>query len=534
MNKIAVLSVSALLLSLPAASRAQQPASAVRDSQPTYRVTMVPRTILAINYENRTKTEVGFQGSPLMPLAKGQADVEGKNGRIGVNAEFKNLEQPQKFGPEYLTYVLWAVTPEGRANNLGELLLTGDKSKLQATTTLQTFGLVVTAEPYYAVVQPSDAVVLENVVTPETSGTLQKVNVSYNLFNRGLYSYNFAAASQAYGKSKVPLELEEARNAVQIAKNSGAQQYSPESLSKAEQSLSNAEAMVKRGNSKVIVQNSRDAVQNSAEALDTTIKRREEEAQAKERAAAAQQTADARAAAQASAARQEQETTARQQAELEKEKAELQAQKAAQENAQAQLQAQQEAQARAAAEARSQQDAQAAAQAQQAAAQSELEKQQLRSALLQQFNRILPTTDTPRGLKANMADVLFATGKYELQPSAREALAKFTGIVLAHPGLKMQVEGYTDSVGSDTFNQTLSENRANGVRAYLIAQGIDPSVINALGYGKSNPVASNDTPAGRQQNRRVEIVISGEIIGTQIGSNNPGQQAPLAAPVRQQ
>ena len=196
------------------------------------------------------------------------------------------------------------------------------------------------------------------------------------------------------------------------------------------------------------------------------------------------------------------------------------------------MQAQQEAQARAAAEARSQQDAQAAAQAQQAAAQSELEKQQLRSALLQQFNRILPTTDTPRGLKANMADVLFATGKYELQPSAREALAKFTGIVLAHPGLKMQVEGYTDSVGSDTFNQTLSENRANGVRAYLIAQGIDPSVINALGYGKSNPVASNDTPGGRQQNRRVEIVISGEIIGTQIGYN-PGQQAPLAAPVRQ-
>src|ERR1700676_2894523 len=402
MNKVAIFSVSALLLSLPPASRAQQPASAVRDSQPTYRVTMVPRTILAINYENRTKTEVGFQGSPLMPLAKGQADVEGKNGRIGVNAEFKNLEQPQKFGPEYLTYVLWAVTPEGRANNLGELLLTGDKSKLQATATLQTFGLVVTAEPYYAVVQPSDAVVLENVVTPATSGTLQKVNVSYNLFNRGLYSYNFAAASQAYGKSKVPLELEEARNAVQIAKNSGAQQYSPESLSKAEQSLSSAEAMVKRGNTKVIVQNSRDAVQNSAEALDTTIKRRQEEAQAKERAAAAQQTADARAAALASAARQEQETTARQQAELEKEKAELQAQKAAQENAQAQLQAQQDAQARAAAEARSQQDAQAAsqaqqaaAQAQQAAAQSELEKQQLRAALLQQFNRILPTTDTP-------------------------------------------------------------------------------------------------------------------------------------------
>jgi outer membrane protein OmpA-like peptidoglycan-associated protein len=166
---------------------------------------------------------------------------------------------------------------------------------------------------------------------------------------------------------------------------------------------------------------------------------------------------------------------------------------------------------------------QAAAQAQQAAAQAELEKQQLRAALLLQFNRILPTTDTARGLKANLADVLFATGKFELQPTAREALAKFSGIVIAHPGLKMQVEGYTDSVGGDTFNQTLSENRANSVRAYLIAQGIDPMSITSVGYGKSNPVASNDSPAGRQQNRRVEIIISGEIIGTQIGSAGSAQ-----------
>ncbi len=137
---------------------------------------------------------------------------------------------------------------------------------------------------------------------------------------------------------------------------------------------------------------------------------------------------------------------------------------------------------------------------------------------MQQFNRILPTTDTPRGLKVNIADVLFDTGKYDLRPPAREALAKFSGIVIAHPGLKLQVEGYTDSTGGDAFNQTLSENRADSVRAYLINQGIDPSAIGGIGYGKSNPVASNDTAAGRQQNRRVEIIISGEIIGTQIGA----------------
>jgi outer membrane protein OmpA-like peptidoglycan-associated protein len=508
MQKIWILWVAALLAS--AAVNAKQSAASAQENQPTYRVTMVPRTILSINYQNRTKTKIGFQGSPLMPLAKGEANVESKNGRIAIDGEFKNLEPVTKFGPEYLTYVLWAITPEGKSTNLGELLLSGDKSKLQATTTLQTFGLIVTAEPYYAVSDPSDVVVLENMVVPGTAGTLQQVNVNYRLFKRGLYSYNVAAAAQSYPKSKVPLEVEEARNAVQIAKNSGAQQYAPDTLSKAQQSLSNAEAMLKKGDKKVIVQNSRDAVQNAAEAVQMTMQRKEEEAQAQERAAAAQRTAEAQAQAQAASAQQQQEAAARQQAELQKQ--------------QAQLEAQRDAQARAQAEARSQQDAQAAAQAQQAAAQSELEKQQLRAALLQQFNRILPTTDTPRGLKANLADVLFATGKYELQPTAREALAKFSGIVVAHPGLKLQVEGYTDTVGGDTYNQTLSENRANSVRAYLINQGIEPTAITAIGYGKSNPAANNDTAAGRQQNRRVEIIISGEIIGTQIGRATPAPQ----------
>jgi outer membrane protein OmpA-like peptidoglycan-associated protein len=537
MKKTATFFLAALFCSAMSPAAQQKPNP---PNEPTYRVTMTPRSILAINYQNRTKTDIGFQGSPLMPLAKGEAQVEGKGGRIAINAQFRNLESPAKFGPEYLTYVLWAITPEGRANNLGELLLSGGKSKLQVTTTLQTFGLIVTAEPYFAVDQPSDVVVLENVIVPGTSGTLQQVNVNYRLFQRGFYSYDTSAAAQSYPKLKAPLELEEARNAVSIAKADGAGQYAEDTLMKAEQSLQSAEAMLKKGDNRVIVQNSRDAVQNAADALQTTVRRKEEEAQAAERAAAAQRTAQAQAAAEAAAAKAQQEAAAAQQAQLEREKAELesqkaaearqqaelQAQQAAQAQQQAQLQAQQEAQARAAAEAQAQQDAQAAAQARQAAQQAELEKQQLRASLLQQFNRILPTTDTPRGLKANLADVLFATGKFDLQPNAREALAKFSGIVLAHPGLKLQVEGYTDSVGSDSYNQTLSENRANSVRAYLIAQGIDPTSITAGGYGKSNPVASNGTAQGRQQNRRVEIIISGEIIGAQIGSANPGNQPP--------
>jgi outer membrane protein OmpA-like peptidoglycan-associated protein len=521
-----------VLLLSAATSAQQQSAPSSPNNEPTYRVTMIPRTILAINYQNRTKTQVGFQGSPLMPLGKGQAEVESKNGRIAVDTEFKDMQPANKFGQEYLTYVLWAITPEGKSNNLGELLLSGDKSKLETTTTLQTFGLIVTAEPYYAVAEPSDVVVLENNIIPGTSGTLQQVNVNYRLFRRGLYSYDVAAATQSYPKLKVPLELEEARNAVEIAKTTGAQQYASDVLAKAEMSLSNAEAMLKKGDRKIIVQSSRDAVQNAADAVQTTIRRKDEEQRAQERAEAARRTSEAQAQAEASAAKEKEETLARQQADLQRQQAELESQKAAAAQAQAELRAQQEAQARSQAEMQSQRDSQAAAQAQQAAAKAEAEKQQLRAALLEQFNRILPTTDTPRGLKANLADVLFATGKYELQPNAREALAKFSGIVLGHPGLKIQVEGYTDNVGSDTFNQTLSENRANSVRAYLIAQSIDPTSATAIGYGKSNPVASNDTSAGRQQNRRVEIIISGEIIGTQIGGANPGnpQMAPAQAP----
>ncbi|HWO31821.1 MAG TPA: OmpA family protein, partial [Candidatus Acidoferrum sp.] len=204
--------------------------------------------------------------------------------------------------------------------------------------------------------------------------------------------------------------------------------------------------------------------------------------------------------------KQKQEEAARQQAEIQKLRAQRdaaqQAASAAQANAasQAALQGEKEAQA--------------------AAAQAELEKQQLRATLLAQFNRVLPTTDTPRGLKVNMGDVLFATGKYELQPTAREALAKLSGIVLAHPGLLLSIEGYTDSTGTDVFNQTLSDQRANSVRDYLIQQSLEAASVTATGFGETNPAAGNDTATGRQLNRRVEIIISGEVIGTKIGAAN--------------
>jgi outer membrane protein OmpA-like peptidoglycan-associated protein len=561
---------TALLASalLTHAQQGQQPAS----NAPIYQVSVVGNSVTAISYQNHGSTQIGFEGTPLLAEAKGEAKVESKQGRLAIDAKFKNLMPAQKFGPEYLTYVLWAITPEGKTSNLGEILLNGASSKIQVTTSLQTFALIVTAEPYYAVSQPSNLVVMENAVLPGTIGTIEKVTANYELLDRGEYSYNVAQENQgALSSSNVPLELLEARNAVAIAAGAGAAKYAAAALSRAQSSLTNAEQMfAHRGDRKQEIQSARDAVENAADARQITIRRIAEEKAAAERAAEEQRAADAKAAAAAAAAKQQQdelarqtaelekaraellaqqeaqaqalaeakaqqEAAARQQAELDKEKAQLQAQAAAQAAAASAAKAQEEAQAQALAEAKAQAEQQAAAQAQTAAAQaqaaaarSEREKEELRATLLEQFNRILPTTDTSRGLKVNMADVLFATAKFDLQPAAREALAKLSGIVEAHPGLKLQIEGYTDSVGSDAYNQTLSENRAGAVRAYLAAQGVDPGAVTSIGYGKSSPVANNDTAAGRRQNRRVEIIISGEIIGTQLGAAAP------AAPASQQ
>jgi len=508
MKKAIVILSIACLFRVASASAQQQPASAQPPDQSIYHVTMVGKTVTSISYQHRSgSTMVDFRGTPLMPLAKGDAKVDSRQGSIVVSASFRDLQPAQMFGKEYLTYVLWAITPEGKPNNLGEVLLDGTKSKLTATTNLQSFGMIVTAEPYFAVNMPSDVVVLENVVRSDTAGTFEQVTANYELIQRGQYTYITSKAQDdiANLSPKIPLEVYEARNAVAIAQTAGADTLAPDAYQKSLASLNQAEGLLKnKSNKKEVIAAARDAVQTAADARLIALKRAADQKAAAERAAQ-------QAATDAANAKQKEEEAARQQAELQK--------------LQAERDAAREAQARAEADAaRNQADAaalaaqQQAKSAQDAAAKAEADKQALRAALLAQFNRILPTTDTPRGLQVNMADVLFAFGKYDLQPPAREALAKFSGIVLAHPGLHLSVEGYTDSVGSDAFNQTLSEQRAGAVRDYLVQQGLDPSFITATGFGKTNPVASNDTAMGRQQNRRVEIIISGEVIGTKIGA----------------
>jgi outer membrane protein OmpA-like peptidoglycan-associated protein len=429
----------------------------------------------------------------------------------------EHLSPATQYGPEYLTYVLWAVTPEGRPKNLGEVLLNGNNSKLDVTTDLQTFGLIVTAEPYFAVTQPSDVVVMENFVRSDTQGTYEDIDAKYELLQRGQYVLNVnpSELKPMVLDRKTPLELYEARNAVRIARWTGADRYAADTLHKAEVGVQNAEEELsgKIGN-KTVAQNARDAAQNAEDARLITIRKMQDEEVANEKAAADQRDAEARADAERAQQAKAEAEQAAAQSDLAKRQAEAEAERTKRE---AETEAERASQEKAAALARQQQADEQLALARQSAEQAEQEKLQLREQLRQQLNVILETRETARGLIINMSDVLFDTGKYSLKPGAREKLAKVSGIILAHPGLNLQIEGHTDSIGSDEYNQRLSEQRANSVRDYLVAQGLSGGTISALGLGKTAPVTTNSTAAGRQQNRRVELVVSGEPIGAAVG-----------------
>ena len=497
------------------------------------------RTTKAVNYRRAGgSTKIDFQGTELMPQASGDAIVHNKGNRIEIEAKFEGLDDATKFGLEYLTFVLWAVSPQGRALNLGEVVLKSGASQVKAITDMQTFGMFVTAEPYFAVTQPGNTVVLENVFGPATLGKVENIDASYELLGRGIYSSSNTKIENAiFGiDRKTPLELFEARNAVRIAQIALADKYAASTLSKAQQQLRNAEEVYGRKHDRKSVESAaRETVETAEEARVMAVKQKaEEDAQAKiaaDKKAAELREAQARADAAAEGRRRQDADQARLQAEAAKADAERMKQEAENAAAEAARQKQEADQARAAA-LQQQQAAQAqqraaeaeAAKARQAAAQAEAEKAQLRAQLLAQLNSILQTRDSARGLIVNMSDVLFDTGSYTLKPGAREKLAKISGIVLAHPGLSLQIEGHTDSVGSDEFNQQLSERRADSVREFLAEQGVPASSITARGFGKTQPVASNDTPEGRQRNRRVELVVNGEAIGNTASASAASSQ----------
>ena len=512
-----------LMVALSSLSALAQTEPQKTGTVPIYRIIVVARTTQAINYRHRSgATRINFKGTTLLPEARGNAEVASKQGAIQIASEFQGLQPASRFGPEYLTYVLWAISPEGRPVNLGEILFGQDgKSKLNVTSNLQAFGLIVTAEPYFAVTQPSDVVVMENEVRADTKGQFEEVEAKYELLKRGQYELNVNPdeLQPMTMDSRTPLELYEARNAVRIAKWTGAKQYAPDSLDKAKVSLQNAEDIqARRGNKKSAITDAREAVQTAEDARIITVKKIDAERQASE----LQVSVDAEAQAKAQADEANRQTR---QAENAAAEAKLQAARdqAAADAAAAKAQAD-AAQARVTSDAALATAQAEAGQARLAGQQAETDKANLRARLSQQLNSVLQTRDSARGLIVNMSDVLFATAQFTLKPGAREKLSKVAGILLAYPGLKVEVDGHTDNVGSEEYNQNLSDQRAEAVRAYLVAQGVLTGSVTAKGFGKNQPVGTNDTAEGRQINRRVELVVSGEAIGAEASGAAGGSR----------
>jgi outer membrane protein OmpA-like peptidoglycan-associated protein len=506
----------AVVMTLGASAQAQAQTQAPADSgnpTPTYRINVVSRTTRAVSYRHRSgATKINFQGTDLMPAAAGEAKVESKRGTLAVEAEFSGLDRPTTFGNEYLTYVLWAISPEGRPVNIGEVLV-GDnhRSKLDVTTDLQAFALIVTAEPYYAVRRPSNLVVLENAIRSDTVGATEAVDAKFELIDRGGYIPTGYKFDPVILNAKLPLEFFEARNAVRIAQSAGAERYAAPSYQKAVNQMNEADALAsgKHGNKKSLSALSREVVQTAEDAREIAVKHIDEERAESERSAGAGREANAKA-------RANEESQRRLNAEAATADAQANARQAAGAQANAERDRNDAQKKQQAAEMDSDLNRAAAAKSDAQLKDAVRDREELRARLLQQFNLILETRDTARGLVVNMSDVLFDSGKFTLRPLAREKLAKISGIVLGYPSLKLAVEGNTDSVGTELFNQDLSEKRAEGVRTYLTQQGVPESSTTATGFGKTRPIASNDTSEGRQQNRRVELIVSGEVIGTKI------------------
>jgi outer membrane protein OmpA-like peptidoglycan-associated protein len=490
------------------------------------------RTTLAIRYREGKTTEIRLDGTSASPRTRGKAKVEAKRGAAAIEVELDDLGSASTFGPFYTTYVLWGITPEGQTNNLGEVPWKGDK-KLRASLPIQRFGLIVTAEPYGAVAAPSPRVIAQNQLKQGES-VASTGEITYTGDEGNLYTAD--SSVEAAFDDKTPPPIAAARLSVKVAERADAPTYARGELAQATEKLAQMEAAFKeKPNSegawgsfaretarlaqtarvnagsrrtqvalaeerqqqmKTLEQAKADA-DAAAAAARAERERAEAERQSAERATAEQRAAMAEAerAKLAAASAQEAATTAQQQALTAKQEAES-----------AQQQAEQ---ARAAQQAAYDQAAAAMKEAQQATAERDKLRQQLETSL----GAILETTRTARGLVVNMGDVLFDLGKSTLRPEAREKLSRLTGVLLAYPAAyTVEVEGHTDSTGSDDLNNKLSQARAESVRDYIVSGGLKGDrFVGTRGFGKTQPVASNDTSDGRQRNRRVEIVINDQV-----------------------
>jgi flagellar motor protein MotB len=466
---------------------------------PIYQVTVVERTVKAVNYQYHTgPTRIDFRGTVLMATAKGEAVVESKAGRTVIDAKLAHVNSPAQYGAGYLTYVLWAITPEGHAKNLGEVVIDGsDRSKLTVTTDLQAFGLIVTAEPFAAVRQPSDVVVMENEIRPDTVGHIEPIQAKAELLPRGHYTYNVASQAPATGpklsmdRYEALLEVYEAQNAVQIARSEGADRYAPDTFARAEEMLRNAQRFnAQKADRSTIVTEARHASQTAEDARLLTGERKHD-----------QELTDARAAVQ-----HEQELRLKAEADAQQARAQVAAEPEPMANRQAELTITARP-AEVSAPQTTVPPPMTTVEETPAPMPQSANKTGLRVQLLGELNAAMLTRDTPRGLVVTVGDADFRGAA--LRPGLYPSLARIANAIAAHPGLTVIIEGNSDNPRGGRE----ADERAAAVHDALVVAGLPAARITTRNLNDTRPVVSNASASGRVQNRRVEVTISGEPIG---------------------
>ncbi|HEY3739422.1 MAG TPA: hypothetical protein VGL53_06245 [Bryobacteraceae bacterium] len=513
-------SVCSLIATSACVLFAQTPAVPVQPTAgaPIYRVTVVERTTKAINYRYRSDpTMIDFAGTVLMPTAKGSAIVTSKQGRTEIDANFQHLTSPGALGPELLTYVLWALTPDGRPHNLGEVIANSrDHAGLRVSTDLQAFALIVTAEPYSAVRAPSDVVVMENKVRPDTEGLIEQVNARYELLPRGHYTLDLSSGARpqppdlgrvSTREYEVLLELYQAQNAINIARSARADAYAGDQLARAEGLLNSAtDRHNRKGDRTLILQEAREATEAAEDARLVAEERvRKQESARLAAEAAHHREAQARAEAEAARARadrqaveeQLQRTEAAMQANQQKANAQLQVERAARVRAEADVSALQQ-----------QRTSEAQVKASDLALkQRQADQRAFRARVFESLNATLPVIDTPRGLVVRLGDSSF-TGM-QIHPDVSQRARRLAATLASYRGLTVGVEGYCD-------NPALEQEataRAEEVAALLRAEG-----IQAFAQFKGNQHPVGPAPI---DNRRIEIVVTGESLGDSATWDRP-------------
>lgn len=508
--------VCLFLASVPARfGQNQEPVQAVKELTAT-------RESMALSYPEGTTISIKLQGTHRLPRASGEAKVLRKKGSTEIEVELDEVKPATFFGGDYNTYVLWTVSPEGHVTNAGEFILAGNRSKLNVTTPLETFGMFVTAEPHFLVGSPSRFVVLENTRPVRDIGNpVQTSQIKYHGFD-GVYNFERETlANLPEIKGEVRVDVEQARTAVELAERAQAEQFAAEELNLAREALRKTEeAAASNVDRRVVMVQGHETVRLAVAAQKLAEERAFQAALDAERKAKAEEISQLEQGLQAAQSEAERSRLLAEQRELQRQMEERARRDAARRAEEAARRAAEEERRRLEAEERARQAQQQAQQLAAAKSEAELaaqrasqEREEARARMQQALGLVAETRETARGIIVNLPDILFDFGQATLRPQAREVLSKIAGILLVSRGYRLKVEGHTDNIGSEAYNQKLSEKRARSVYDYLVKSGVSADIITTEGFGKTQPIAPNTTAAGRQKNRRVEIVIedTGEV-----------------------